>query len=56
MRRIVLQLLLVGIALPMFARNEPKIEKVTVEQLEQALAATHSRSDVRVSPVTAATL
>jgi hypothetical protein len=49
MRSIVLQLLLVGIALPIFAKNEPKVEKVTVEQLEQALAATHSRSDVRVA-------
>jgi hypothetical protein len=28
MRRIVLQLLFVGIALPMFARNEPKVEKL----------------------------
>jgi hypothetical protein len=32
----------VGIALPTFARNEPKVEKVTVEQLEQALAATQA--------------
>ena len=32
MGRIMLQLLLVGIALPTFAKDEPKLEKVTVEQ------------------------
>jgi hypothetical protein len=49
MRRIMLQLLLVGIALPTFAKNEPKVEKVTVAQLEQVLAATHGRPDAKVA-------
>jgi hypothetical protein len=44
-----LQLLLVGIALPTFAKNEPKVEKVTVAQLEQVLAATHGRPDAKVA-------
>jgi len=44
MRKIALLLLLAGIALPTFAAN-----RLTVEQLEQLLAAAHGRRDVEIA-------
>ena len=44
MRKLALLLLLAGIALPTFAAN-----RLTVEQLEQLLAAAHGRRDVEIA-------
>ncbi len=45
MRSVMLVLLLWSITLAAFAKNAPRAEKVTAEQLEQLLAASHDRSD-----------
>jgi hypothetical protein len=49
MRKLALLLLLTAMALPSFATNEPKTDKVTVAQLEQALAGARTRSDASLA-------
>jgi hypothetical protein len=49
LREFVLMVLGVGLALPIVAKDEPNVEKVTVEQLEQALAATDGKPDAKVA-------
>jgi hypothetical protein len=49
MRRLVFLLLLAGIALPAFAEKKAAVEKVTVAQLEQALATVQGKTDAEVA-------
>ena len=49
MRKLFLLFLLAGIALPVFADKDAAVAKVTVAQLEQALATAHDRPDAEVA-------
>jgi hypothetical protein len=49
MRKLFLLTLLAGLALPVFAEKEAAVAKVTVAQLEQALAAAHGKPDADVA-------
>jgi len=49
MRKLLLLFLLAGIALPSFAEKDAALAKVTVAQLEQALAAAHGKPDADVA-------
>ena len=49
MRRLFSLFLLAGLALPAFAAKDATVAKVTVAQLEQALATAHDRPDAEVA-------
>jgi len=49
MRRLFTLFLLAGLALPVFAAKDTPVAKVTVAQLEQALATTHDQPDAEVA-------
>jgi hypothetical protein len=49
MRKLLLSILLAGLALPVFAANDAAVAKITVAQLEQTLAAAHGKPDADVA-------